>query len=197
MTHDAEGAAPVPVARASDAERETAAEHLRAAVADGRLDLTELDERLTAVYQAKTRAELATTTYDLEPGVLETKPLMLRTKSGSLRRTGSWTAPVEIVAECASGSIKIDFTRAHAPQREVTVHATAKSGSVVLVVPTGWAVVMDDITSGSGTIANKVVQRDPTTANHTVRVVGSVASGVIKARYPRRSFIDWLLRRPH
>ncbi|SDT24959.1 DUF1707 SHOCT-like domain-containing protein [Microlunatus soli] len=197
MTHDAEGAAPVPVARASDAERETAAEHLRTAVADGRLDLTELDERLTAVYQAKTRAELATVTHDLEPGVLETKPLTLRTKSGSLRRTGSWTAPVEIVAQCTSGSIKIDFTGARVPQREVTVHATAKSGSVVLVVPTDWAVVMDDVTSGSGTITNKVAQRDPTTASHTVRVVGSVASGVIKARYPRRSFIDWLLRRPH
>jgi hypothetical protein len=53
--------------RASDAEREQAAEVLRAGYADGRLTRDELDERLGAGYAAKTRADLRSLTSDL-PG---------------------------------------------------------------------------------------------------------------------------------
>ena len=53
--------------RASDAEREQAAEMLRAGYADGRLTSAELDQRLDAVYAAKTRADLRGPTSDL-PG---------------------------------------------------------------------------------------------------------------------------------
>jgi hypothetical protein len=53
--------------RASDAEREQAAELLRAGYADGRLTGDELDERLAAGYAAKTRADLRSLTSDL-PG---------------------------------------------------------------------------------------------------------------------------------
>jgi hypothetical protein len=53
--------------RASDAEREQAAELLRAAYTDGRLTRDELDERLAAGYAAKTRADLRSLTSDL-PG---------------------------------------------------------------------------------------------------------------------------------
>jgi hypothetical protein len=53
--------------RASDAEREQAAELLRAGYADGRLTRAELDERLAACYAAKTRADLRGLTGDL-PG---------------------------------------------------------------------------------------------------------------------------------
>jgi hypothetical protein len=50
-----EDGAPV---RASDAEREQAAEMLRAGYADGRLTRAELDERLASVYAAKSRMDL-------------------------------------------------------------------------------------------------------------------------------------------
>jgi hypothetical protein len=53
--------------RASDAEREQAAELLRVGYADGRLTRDELDERLAAGYAAKTRADLRGLTGDL-PG---------------------------------------------------------------------------------------------------------------------------------
>jgi hypothetical protein len=51
--------------RASDAEREHAAEGLREHYAAGRLDADELGERLEAVYQAKTVAELERLATDL------------------------------------------------------------------------------------------------------------------------------------
>ena len=53
--------------RASDIEREQAAELLRTGYADGRLTRDELDERLAAAYAAKTRADLRGLTGDL-PG---------------------------------------------------------------------------------------------------------------------------------
>ena len=56
--------------RASDAEREQAAEMLRTAFAEGRLTPAELDERLADAYAAKTRADLSDLTGDLPGAVI-------------------------------------------------------------------------------------------------------------------------------
>ncbi|WP_128378644.1 DUF1707 SHOCT-like domain-containing protein [Streptomyces cavernae] len=67
------GATPEPPApshlelRASDADREQVAEQLRDALAEGRLDMTEFEERLDATYRARTYGELVPITRDL-PG---------------------------------------------------------------------------------------------------------------------------------
>jgi hypothetical protein len=58
-----------PAVRASDAERDQAAEILRAAYAEGRLTRAELDERTGTAYAAKTRADLHGLTSDL-PGAV-------------------------------------------------------------------------------------------------------------------------------
>ncbi|MDT0300726.1 DUF1707 domain-containing protein [Streptomonospora wellingtoniae] len=197
-----EGPAPAaPALRIADADREAAAERLREAVAVGRLELAELDERLSAVYAAKTRADLDPLTADLpaepaaaRPGV-EAPPLTLETKSGMLKRDGYWQVPDRITAECTSGRIKLDFTAAECPHREVSVEAHAKSGSVVLVVPRGWWVNLDEATASSGTVVNKV-KGPPASGAPGLRVSGEVRSGTIRARHPRRSFWAWLLRRP-
>jgi hypothetical protein len=187
---------PAQAARIADADREGTAERLRDAAADGRLDFAELEERLGAAFAAKTRGELEALIADL-PAALEAEvePLALRTKSGSLKKVGYWKVPSRISAECTSGSVKIDFTEAECRHREVTVEITARSGSVVLIVPKGWAVNVDQASASSGSIVNKVGERAEAGAP-VLRVRGKVLSGTIKARYPRRSFRDWLLRRP-
>jgi hypothetical protein len=53
--------------RASDQDRESAAELLREAYVAGRLSREELDERAAAVYSAKTWGELRDLTADLPP----------------------------------------------------------------------------------------------------------------------------------
>ena len=58
-----------PPVRASDAERDQAAEILRAGYAEGRLSHAELDERLTAAYTATAHADLHDLTSDL-PGAV-------------------------------------------------------------------------------------------------------------------------------
>jgi len=57
--------APPPPQRASDADRDIAADVLCAAVADGRLTLDELDDRLGAALSARTITEIATLIADL------------------------------------------------------------------------------------------------------------------------------------
>jgi len=54
-----------PALRASDADRDRVIELLRAAVADGRLDAGEFDERLDAALTARTIDALAPLTADL------------------------------------------------------------------------------------------------------------------------------------
>ncbi|QVQ50779.1 DUF1707 domain-containing protein [Spiractinospora alimapuensis] len=185
-----------PALRVADTDREEIAELLRNAVAEGRLELAELDDRLTAAYSAKTRAELDTLTADLPavPGVTA-EPLHLRTKSGTVKRNGPWNVPDTIDAECTSGLVKLDFTEANCPHRVVEVEARARSGSVVLVVPRGWGVDMDQAWATSGSVVNKLrAPHDPT--KPLLRVKGEVRSGTIKARHRYRSFWGWLTRQP-
>jgi hypothetical protein len=58
---------PTPDLRASDADREAAAERLRVAAHEGRLDPIELDERLSVAYGARWCSELTTLTADVTP----------------------------------------------------------------------------------------------------------------------------------
>lgn len=67
-----------PPVRASDAERDQAAEFLRAAFTEGRLTRAEFDERLAAVYAAKTRASLNGLTGDLPEAVATHSPIASR-----------------------------------------------------------------------------------------------------------------------
>lgn len=60
--------------RASDADRESAVEVLRAAYAEGRLTLDEFDDRTTAAYAARTWAALRELTSDLPVGVSLARP---------------------------------------------------------------------------------------------------------------------------
>ncbi|WP_330296571.1 DUF1707 SHOCT-like domain-containing protein [Streptomyces sp. NBC_00503] len=57
----------MPELRASDADRDRVVERLRDAVAEGRLDMEEFEERLEATYKSRTYAELEPLTRDL-PG---------------------------------------------------------------------------------------------------------------------------------
>jgi uncharacterized protein DUF1707 len=74
-----------PSKRASDAEREAAADLLREAAAEGRLDTDELDERIGQVYGARTRGELSTITRDLPEPVTPSAPPEPAWKSEAVR----------------------------------------------------------------------------------------------------------------
>ncbi|QFG26833.1 DUF1707 domain-containing protein [Actinomadura sp. WMMB 499] len=143
--------------RASDADRDRVAQVLRDAAGDGRLTLAELDERLDAVYAAKTYAELRPLTRDLpaagtDPvpppaGGVDYRPVddapTWKTGIGVLsgfRRSGVWNAPASFFTFAFWGGGKIDLREARFAGGEMTIHAWAIMGGVEVVVPDDLAV---------------------------------------------------------
>ena len=148
--------------RISDADRHQVAEVLRQAAGDGRIDLTELDERLEATYAAKTYGELVPITVDLPATgrpVPATRPAATPTwvpgvatgvrYSGSVavmsetRRVGPWVVESDHTAFALMGSVVLDLRQAQFETRDVTIYAHAVMGEVRIVVDAGTTVVVD------------------------------------------------------
>jgi hypothetical protein len=173
--------------RASDDDRSRFAELVQAAVGDGRLDLAEADERLTQVYAARTINELTRIVADLGAAPEATSSrrsvLELRTRSARVRQEGAWQVPPHVVAEAISGQVRLDFTAAVCPHREVRVDATCRSGSILLLVPRGWEVRVEQQETRSGSVRNKVTE-PARPGTPLIRLYASTTSGRVVARYP-------------
>ncbi|CAM5602816.1 hypothetical protein STENM36S_01409 [Streptomyces tendae] len=161
MTDDA------PELRASDADRERVAEVLRDALAEGRLDMTEFEERLDATYKARTYGELAPITRDLPVGAVAEAPRVSMTKeperaggwSGRItggeasstwavavmsgfQRKGRWTAPRRFNCFAFWGGGEIDLREADFAAGEIVINCVAIMGGMNVVVPPGVEVVV-------------------------------------------------------
>ncbi|MGW1723150.1 DUF1707 SHOCT-like domain-containing protein [Streptomyces sp. NPDC002306] len=163
MTDDA------PELRASDADRERVAEVLRDAVAEGRLDMEEFEERLEATYTARTYGELAPITRDLPAAGVTPPSVSLRKEpvgdgswerrivggEGSsawavavmsgFQRKGRWTAPKRFNCFAFWGGGEIDLREADFADREVEINCVAIMGGMNVVVPPGVEVVVRGI----------------------------------------------------
>lgn len=178
--------------RASHGDRDAVIEQLRVAAGDGRLTLEELEERIERTQSARTYDDLRALTADLPgdggelalPGDVG-RVLELRTKSGQVQQKDRWVVPARIVASCTSGNVKIDFTEAVCSHREVLLEATCGMGNILVIVPRGWTVWVDSVTTNMGTISNKAT--DPGHPDAPVlRVTGKVGLGTLKIKYPRK-----------
>ena len=190
--------------RASHQDRDRVVEILRVAAGDGRLTAEELDERLEAALTARTFDELAALTRDLpgSPGswaapVPEPRDVVrLDCHSGSAKRDGRWVVPQRIEVRVTSGSVKLDFTEAVIAWPSLKIDADVHSGSLLLVTKPGIMIDADDVAVRSGEVKIRAPWSSDVPVRLHVEVSGKVGSGSLKARPPRRSFWQWLLRRP-
>ena len=194
--------------RASHEDRDRVIEILRVAAGDGRLTSVELDERLEVAFSARTYGELAALTSDLPVGKQAIAPLdvsqpvapkdvvRLECRSGNVSRVGRWVVPQRIEVRVTSGGCKLDFTGAVIGHRSVQLYAEVRSGSLTIITKPGIAVDTDDVAIGSGHIKVKAPWGSDVPVALLITVSGRVGSGAIVARPPRRSFWDWLRRRP-
>ena len=178
--------------RAGDAEREQAAERLRVAAGEGRIDLAELDERLDRAYRAKTYRELDALLADLPDkrpaGALAApgpETMHLKTHGSTVKQNGRWAVPRKIVAECGVPNIVIDFTEATCAYRDVTVEASCGLGNIKLIVPRGWTVRVDGSSTNNSHISVKA-DAPPDPAAPVLTLIGHPRSGHIRIRQPRR-----------
>lgn len=187
-------------------DRDRVVELLRVAAGDGRLTPDELDERLEKALTARTYSELAVLTTDLPAApaaggatgrVLPPAKDLVRIDcgSGSAKRDGQWVVPQRIEVHVTSGSVKLDLTQAIISGPELDLDADVRSGSLVVVTRPGIVVDADDVAVRSGSVNVKTHRRTDIPVVLRIRVTGKVASGSFRARPPRRSFWQWLLRR--
>jgi hypothetical protein len=146
--------------RASDAEREQVAERLREAVAEGRLDMEEFDERLGAAYKARTHGELVPLVRDLPAPGTTTDVARTAERSdasasvwtdrvgrgpatskggfafwGGFNRKGVWTVGRMFTAVVFQGGGVIDLREARFEDRDVLIRCFAIMGGVHVTVP--------------------------------------------------------------
>jgi hypothetical protein len=145
--------------RASDGDRERVAKILHDAMAEGRLTVAELEERLDKVYAAKTFGELEPLLRDLPVAYQQTRPApqsravavphnrvggrgttssAIAIMSGTERK-GEWVVPPTFNTFALMGGVEIDLTQARFEDRETTIQAFALMGGIDITVP-------DDIT---------------------------------------------------
>ncbi|WP_158892059.1 DUF1707 SHOCT-like domain-containing protein [Amycolatopsis anabasis] len=139
--------------RASDADRERFAKILHDAMGEGRITMAELEERLDAVYAAKTLPELEPIVADL-PVASAVQPAAPRTvaapenriggnpgsttsiavMSGAVRK-GDWVVPPQHNSFAFWGGVDIDLRKARFAQKRSTITAVAIMGGIEIVVP--------------------------------------------------------------
>lgn len=183
--------------RISDAERHQVAEVLREAAGEGRLELSELDERLEATYAARTYADLLPITADLPTG--GTPPLPVprpgatpATRPGAsvpagpvtrydssiaimngVDRKGRWEVGPTHNAVAVMGGVTIDLREAVFTGQETVITVNAFWAGVDVVVNEHTRVIVDGVgIAGTFEQARDKVEPQLTDASPVVRVRG-------------------------
>ncbi|MFP5021053.1 DUF1707 SHOCT-like domain-containing protein [Pseudonocardia phyllosphaerae] len=178
--------------RISDADRERAAERLHRAMAEGRISVEELQERLTTVYSARFGAELVPVLADL-PGdpldlssdVLATPvgpPTILRGGFSGLRRRGVWHVPPRLRIQCSVGPVLLDFCDAALPEPVVEVELELGAGAARLLVPDDATADVTGLDAGYGSVRSKVPARSVHGRPH-FRIYGHASAGSVVVRH--------------
>ncbi len=198
--------------RISDTERDQVAEILREAAGEGRLDLDELDERLSAVYAAKTYADIQPIVADLPAGasgfggpaatgptpagagaslsnyrhqpLAGGQPLVLKGRGNSLVRKGEWTVPHRVEVDARFGETKLDFRQARLTTPVVEVWLDVSWGSGDLILPEGATAEVDVDASWFGSLRSDIDSIARHGNPHFV-VTGKSQGGSLKVRYKK------------
>jgi Domain of unknown function (DUF1707)/Cell wall-active antibiotics response 4TMS YvqF len=187
--------------RASDADRDRVAEQLRQAAGDGRLSIAELQERLDALYAAKTYGELEPVVADLPDAGRVASALAPKPRSGEvsvrvsgtpvartakavfsgLARRGQWVVPTHYQVKTVFGGAELDLREARLESHEVTIDVKAVFGGVDIVVPDDVIAIVDG-TAVFGGFDDKVSTSQPAQGAPVVRIGGKAVFGGVSVR---------------
>jgi hypothetical protein len=140
--------AETPELRASDADREQAAELLRHAAGEGRLTVDELNDRLDAAFAARTRAELERLVADVVvAGEGAVAPLPVRPGAGGTKwlisimsghdRRGHWRVGPKVINVNFWGGSEIDLNDAELSAPRTEIRIISIMGGAEVWVPEG------------------------------------------------------------
>ena len=174
------------------------------AAGDGRLTAAELDERVEAALTAHTSGELAALTADLPAVPSQADSITAQAKDivrldyqgGNATRRGQWVVPARMEIRAVGGTVKLDFTDAVITQSTLQIQAYVRGGGLVLVTKPGIEVDADGITVRGGRVKIRPRNGWKEPVHLTVEISGENRGGHVTTRPPRRTFRQWLLRKP-
>jgi hypothetical protein len=182
--------------RASDADRDRYAGILQQAFVEGRLTRVEYDERLDAVLNARTYAELEPQVADLPsdnlpvpkpaaplvPVTAAAGPPMVAVFSG-VERKGVWSMPDDNYAVAVFGSVEIDLREAQIAAGVNEIRAYAIFGSVEIIVPPGMVAEVSGVGVFGDFSRGKASAPDP--ESPVIRVSGLALFGAVNVKEKR------------
>jgi Domain of unknown function (DUF1707) len=198
---------PRPELRIGDRERDLVASVLQEALAEGRINVDELDARLDAALRARTFADLDPLVADLpieppsaamaqpRPGVeaplavaTGTSPdnrLVLDAGWSSVTRSGRWDIPPFLLLNGAKSTLKVDCLQATPLAEVIDIQVVGSMGIVNIVMPESWAANTDRLVSSWG-LAKIKVSAKPDPGAPLLVLHGSVGWGRLTVRYANR-----------
>lgn len=182
--------------RISDADRERAAQRLHQALAEGRITLSELEERLAVVYAARYEADLRPPFADLpdtdavvaRPAAVapppDAPPVVLRAGMSTIKRSGAWDVPPRLRLQSAMGSVVLDFCDTQIRYPVVDIEVDLGAGSAKLLVPDEATANVDAVVASMGTVKSSVpsVPR-PGVPHFVVHGRAGMGSVTVRRRY--------------
>lgn len=206
---------PTAKVRVGHRERDAVVAALQEAAGDGRLSMAELDDRVEAALQAKTYADLDPLVADLsvEPpsrglsvtgsqaqrppsaGYSREDPLRLDGGMSTEKRGGVWTVPPFMRISQGLGSVKLNCLEATPAAPADRDRGDRRNGSIVLVLPDGWAVDADRLSKSWGSKSVNV-PRDPAPGKPLLVIYGELGMGSFKVR-PANHFDQRRMEKKH
>jgi hypothetical protein len=199
----------LPARRASDAERERAAELLREAMASGRLGVDELDRRVQLVFAATTREELEHLVEDVLVPAEDDHPLaspstsltagearlpVVRGPDGPRRivsifsgssRKGRWRVGPSCSVVNVFGGSEIDLSEAELAADHVELKVVSVFGGATVIVPPGLNVEVSDVgVLGGNGVDIGDEHPDPGGPIVRVRLISILAGASVKRKRP-------------
>ncbi|WP_458083526.1 DUF1707 SHOCT-like domain-containing protein [Streptomyces malaysiensis] len=199
------GSGSSPELRASHADRDRVVDVLRIAAGDGLLTADELDERLEAALSARTVSALAELTVDLPAVSVSTGTAVAEIKdvlringvhSGAVKRVGRWVVPRRLELATAWCEVTLDFTQAVITQDTLQIDMNMAGKGLTLITKPGIVVDAGALSLVHSKIKSRQAPDHGTPITLRVELVGTMTHGRVAVRPPRRTFGQWLLRRP-
>jgi hypothetical protein len=184
--------------RMSDRDRERVVTRLNEAVAEGRLDIGEFEERLDGVLAAKTFGEVEPFVADLPavPGPApDTQPTLITARGSNITRDGRWSVPARMRVEVRGSRVRLDLTQAEIHTPTVYVQVKAHGSNVRLILLPGMSVDFGGLSMHGSRARSRVGDRAHGGGTHIV-VTGEMHGSSAVARTPRAWRWPWERRSP-
>ena len=166
-------------------ERDAARARLRSLAEQGLIDPSDLDAQLAAL-DADDASALALAHHGYAAaGYREDDPMVISAGWSDQSRSGVWAVPPYLHIQAKASNVRLNFLQAQASAPVIWMEISGAMGNVKLVLPEGWAVDADRVSSGMGKIRVRV-SNQPAPGCPVLVLRGSLAMGNLRVRYGTR-----------